>query len=197
MGPDMPANDTWKIYLSTDDIAGVAAALEVNGAEVVAPPMTVADLGQNMVFVDPTGAHLGAWQPDMFPGFAAVDEHGAPGWFELFTRDFTGALEFYRSVFGWKTELEGDTDEFRYATLRDGDSGDQRAGVMDASAFLPKGVPAHWSVYWQVDDVDATTDRIQVLGGAVVDGPTDTPYGRMATATDPSGAMFKLRTPPS
>ncbi len=68
---------------------------------------------------------------------------------------------------------------------------------MDASAFLPEGVPAHWSVYWQVDDVDATADRVKVLGGAVVDGPTDTPYGRMATVTDPSGAMFKLRTPPS
>ena len=89
MGPDMPANDTWKIYLSTDDIAGVAAALESRGAEVVAPPMSVADLGKNMVFVDPTGARLGAWQPDMFPGFAAVDEPGAPGWFELFTSDYT------------------------------------------------------------------------------------------------------------
>ncbi len=78
MGPQMPANDTWKIYLSTDDIAGEAAALEASGAEVVAPPMAVADLGQNMVFVDPTGAQLGAWQPETFPGFATVDEHGAP-----------------------------------------------------------------------------------------------------------------------
>ncbi len=139
MGPDMPANDTWKIYLSTDDIAGVAAALEASGAEMVAPPMTVADLGQNMVFVDPTGAHLGAWQPDTFAGFAAVDEHGAPGWFELFTRDFAGALEFYRSVFHWKTELEGDTDEFRYATLRDAEIR-RPAGRGDGRL----GVPARW-----------------------------------------------------
>ncbi|HEY4928156.1 MAG TPA: VOC family protein [Acidimicrobiales bacterium] len=131
------------------------------------------------------------------PGVRHRRRARCPGWFELFTRDFAGALEFYRSVFHWKTEIEGDTDEFRYATLRDADTDDQRAGVMDASAFLPEGVPAHWSVYWQVDDVDATADRVKVLGGAVVDGPTDTPYGRMATVTDPSGAMFKLRTPPS
>ena len=197
MGPDMPANDTWKIYLSTDDIAGVAASLGTHGAEVQAPPMSVADLGQNMVFVDPTGAHLGAWQPGTFPGCSALNEHGAPSWFELFTRDFAGALDFYRSVFSWKIEIEGDTDEFRYATLRDPDSGDQLAGVMDASAFLPESVPAHWSVYWDVEAVDAAVSRVKTLGGALVDGPTDTPYGRMATVTDPAGAMFKLRTPPA
>jgi hypothetical protein len=197
MGPDMPANDTWKIYLSTDDIAGVAASLGAHGAEVQAPPMSVADLGQNMVFVDPTGAHLGAWQPGTFPGCSSLNEHGAPSWFELFTRDFAGALDFYRSVFSWKTEIEGDTDEFRYATLRDPDSGDQLAGVMDASAFLPEDVPAHWSVYWDVESVDAAVSRVNTLGGALVDGPTDTPYGRMATVTDPAGAMFKLRTPPA
>ena len=33
MGPDMPANDTWKIYLSTDDIAGVTSRMEALGAK--------------------------------------------------------------------------------------------------------------------------------------------------------------------
>ena len=197
MGEDMPANDTWKVYLSTDDIAGVTASLAAHGAEAVAPPMEVADLGQNMVFVDPTGAHLGAWQPGTFPGFTSMNEPGAPSWFELFTRDYAGALDFYRSVFSWKTEVEGDTDEFRYTTLRDPETGNQLAGVMDAAAFLPEGVPAHWSVYWDVADVDAAVAKVQSLGGAVVDAPVDTPYGRMSTVTDPAGAMFKLRTPPA
>jgi predicted enzyme related to lactoylglutathione lyase len=194
---DMKANNTWKIYLSTDDIAGLAASLPGLGAEAMAPPMAVADLGQNMVFVDPTGAHLGAWQPGTFPGFTSMEEPGAPSWFELFTRDFTGALDFYRSAFSWKTAVEGDTDEFRYSTLRDASDDSQRAGVMDASAFLPEGVPAHWSIYWDVEDVDASVALTQELGGALVDAPMDTPYGRMATVTDPAGAMFKLRTPPA
>jgi predicted enzyme related to lactoylglutathione lyase len=30
-----------------------------------------------------------------------------------------------------------------------------------------------------------------------VDGPMDTPYGRMATVSDPAGATFKLRMPPA
>lgn len=67
---------------------------------------------------------------------------------------------------------------------------------MDASAFLPEGVPSHWSVYWDVVNVDASVAQAQSLGGTLVDGPKDSPYGRMATVTDSCGAMFKLRTPP-
>jgi len=69
------------------------------------------------------------------------------------------------------------------------------AGVMDASAFLPAGVDSHWSVYWHVDDADATVRQTTALGGAIVQQATDTPYGRLATLTDPAGAEFKLRTP--
>ena len=30
------------------------------------------------------------------------------------------------------------------------------------------------------------------LGGKVIDGPDDTPFGRLATLADPTGAMFKI-----
>jgi len=197
MGPGMPADDSWKIYLSTADIAGVHDGLADRGGRVLAPVMPVADLGQNLVFDDSNGAHLGAWQPGTFPGFPVLEEHGSPSWFELFTRDYEGALAFYRAVFGWHTEVEGDSDQFRYSTLRHPDDpAHQLAGVMDASAFLPEGVPDHWSVYWEVDDVDDAVASVVRLGGAAVDGPNDTPYGRMATVTDPAGAQFKLRTGP-
>jgi predicted enzyme related to lactoylglutathione lyase len=109
-----------------------------------------------------------------------------------------GALDVYRTVFVWRTAIEGGTDEFRYSTLRDPDDrGHQLAGVMDVSAFLAGDVPDHWSIYWDVVDVHASVDTVKNLGGSLVDGPVDTPYGRMATETDPSGAVFKLRTPPS
>ena len=68
----------------------------------------------------------------------------------------------------------------------------QYAGVMDASAFLPDGVPAHWSVYFKVADTDAALARIGELGGNTVVPAEDTPYGRLATAVDPTGAIFKL-----
>src|SRR5262249_29173173 len=63
--------------------------------------------------------------------------------------------------------------------------------------FLPDGVPAHWSVYYATDDADASLALVRKLGGAVVTGAEDTPYGRLATASDPTGAVFKLRQAPS
>ena len=63
---------------------------------------------------------------------------------------------------------------------------------MDAAAFLPEGVPAHWSIYFAVGDADAALAQIVELGGSIVAGAEDTPYGRLATATDPTGALFKL-----
>src|SRR5256885_13802299 len=60
-------------------------------------------------------------------------EHGAPGWFELHTRDYGKVVDYYRDVFRWDTEAVGDSDEFRYTVQKAGD--DQCAGIMDSSAF--------------------------------------------------------------
>ena len=192
---DMPANDTWKVYLATDDLARTVEAAASAGGQIVFPPVEVADLGIQSVLVDPTGADLGAWQPGTFPGFTVLNEHGAPSWFELLTRDYAGAVEFYRSVFRWETNTVGDSDEFRYSVMRDPSGEGELAGIMDAKAFLPEGVASHWSVYWEVDDVDASLSKVKALGGSVVTEARDTPYGRLATAADPAGAQFSLRTP--
>jgi predicted enzyme related to lactoylglutathione lyase len=193
MGDDMPANDTWNIYLATDDIARTVESAAAHGAQVLSPAMAVGDLGIQAVLVDPTGAHLGAWEARTFPGITVLEEHGAPSWFELFTRDHAAAVAFYRDVFRWETDAVADSDEFRYTTMRDPSGGGELAGVMDATAFLPEGVPAHWSVYWEVDDVPAAVAQVEALGGGVVAGAQDTPYGVMATVADPAGALFKLR----
>ena len=190
---DTPADNSWKVYLTTDDIEKTVETAEAQGAQIVSPPMPVADLGTQVVLVDPTGALLGAWEPGTFPGFTVLNEHGAPSWFELHTRDHAAAVAFYRSVFHWETSSVGDTDEFRYTTMRDPSGGGELAGIMDATGFLPAGVPAQWSVYWEVDDADAVVAKVEALGGSVVMDATDTPYGRLATVTDPAGAQFKLR----
>jgi uncharacterized protein len=196
MGDDMPANDTWKVYLATDDITETLEAAAAGGAEIIAPAMAVGDLGLQAVLIDPTGAHLGAWEARAFPGFTVLGEHGAPSWFELHTGDYAGALDFYRGVFHWQIDTVGDTDEFRYSTMQDPDSDDPLAGIMDAGGFLPDGATPYWTVYWEVDDVDSSITTLKALGGSVVADAQDTPYGRMATAADPAGAVFRLRTGP-
>ena len=59
---------------------------------------------------------------------------------------------------------------------------------MDASGFLPEGVPAHWSVYFGVDDADADRRPASSSSAARSSMPAeDTPYGRLATADRPGG----------
>lgn len=190
MGPD-----GWSAYFATDDIAKLAELAAANGGQVVVPPMAVGDLGQMTFVTDPGGAFIGAWQAGEHKGFGVRNETNAPGWFELYTRDWDGALEFYREVFGCEIEVASDEPDFRYAIVM-GD-GLQVAGIMDGTQFLSEGVPAHWAVYFQVDDTDASVARAEALGGSVVQPAEDTPYGRLATCTDSTGATFKLLQPPA
>jgi predicted enzyme related to lactoylglutathione lyase len=87
----------------------------------------------------------------------------------------------------------GDTDEFRYSVMKEPGGEDQLAGIMDASSFLGAD-PSSWTVYWEVDDVVASTEKVVSLGGSIIQAAEKTPYGTMATVADPSGAVFKLRT---
>ena len=193
---DNPADNTWRIYLAVADAEATMKKARAAGAEVIGPASAVADLGVQGVFHDPTGAHVGIWQPGAFPGFTVLGEPGSPSWFELLTRDYGAALAFYRSVFDWETSTLSDTDEFRYSVLYP--SGQtELAGIMDALSFLSADAPSHWRVYWEVENVDESAGRVADLGGAVVSDPNDTPYGRMATVTDPTGAEFTLRAGPA
>lgn len=185
--------DVWTVYLASQDADKTVAAATAAGASALVPPMPVADLGTMAVLAGPDGAVVGVWQAGTFDGFGVLAEAGAPSWFELHTRDYERAVGFYRDVFGWDTEVASDAPEFRYTTL--GRGADQAAGVMDSTAFLPEGTPAHWTVYFGVADADATVARVGELGGTVVTPPEDTPYGRLATVTDPSGAVFRLIAP--
>lgn len=191
--PDMRVADVWSVYLSTDDADKTVEVATANGGQVYVPPMAVADLGTMAVVGDTDGATIGTWQPNQFHGFGVFAEAGTPSWFELSTRDYAGALAFYPEVFRLDASTASDTAALRYTTLNHGD--EMFAGIMDASEFLPEGVPSHWTVYFGVDDADAALAKILDLGGAVIRGAEDTPYGRLATAADPNGTQFNLVAP--
>ena len=61
--------------------------------------------------------------------------------------------------------------------------------------YKRQGVPAHWSIYFGVDDTDAALAQVVDLGGSVLLPAEDTPYGRLAAASDPTGTAFKLVAP--
>ena len=52
-------------------------------------------------------------------------------------------------------------------------------------------MPSHWSIYIQVEDVDATVEKAQALGGKLCFPAFDAPgVGRIARIDDPAGAGF-------
>jgi uncharacterized protein len=189
---DAKADDAWKVFLQSPEIEKTVAIALERGAAVRVGPTPVGDLGLQAVLQDPTGATVGVWQPGTFEGFAVTSEAGTPSWFELQTSEYARAVDFYMSAFSWETAQISDTDEFRYTVLLDPGFQGELAGVMDASR-LPGGRSSSWSVYWHVDDAAATASEVVRLGGAIVDAPVETPYGTLATVTDPFGARFKLR----
>jgi len=188
-----PVTDVWSVYLASDDARKTAEVAVASGGQVVAEPMDVAELGTMAVLTGTDGAAVGVWQPRQFHGLSVLGEPGTPGWFELHTRDYDSAVSFYRDVFHWDTHVVSDSPEFRYTTLGEGEG--QLAGIMDAAGFLPEGVPAHWSVYFAVEDTDATLAKATELGGSILLPAESTPYGRLATAGDPNGSRFKLAGP--
>ena len=185
--------DAWTTYLATADAEATTTAARAGGAQVVVEPMTVGTKGAMAVYTDPSGAEIGAWQAAEHIGYGAREEHGAPIWHELHTTSYTEAVAFYRRVFDWDTQVVGDTDDFRYTVLLV--DGVQRAGIMDASGWLlPTGGTSTWQVYFGSEDVAATLSQVTALGGRVVQGIEETPYGQLATAADPTGAQFKVKS---
>lgn len=199
-GMTCPAGDplpsAWGVFLKVDDIeARFARALEAGATEVMGP-QEAGGAGQHAIVLDPGGASIALWQAGDIEGFTASERPGTPAWFELMTKDYDEAVAFYESVF----DLElvpmgpsGDAMPFRYAT-----NGEREAatfGVCEANDVLPAEVDSHWRVYFAVESCDPTIERIKELGGSVLDGPRDSPWGRVATVADPAGASFQMIAP--
>ncbi len=184
--------DTWSVYLASAAADTTVAAVADNGGMVYVEPMDVMELGKMAIVADPGGATIGVWQPGLHKGFAVLGEPGTPNWFELHARNYEATVAFYERVFGWETEVMSDAPELRYTTLGSGD--DALAGVMDATD-LAEGQPAAWVIYFGTADTDATVAQAIELGGAVVEAAENSPYGRLAVVTDPTGAQFRLMGP--
>jgi hypothetical protein len=180
----------WSSYIAVEDADATAAAVKEAGGSVMAEPMDVKDLGRMAIFADPTGAVFGIWQPGTFAGAGRVNEAGALTWNELATRDPEAAKAFYTAVFGWSFRDSEMGEMGTYTEWLNGE--DSIGGMMDVSGRLPDEVPAHWLVYFAVENTDAVLETVKASGGGVSFGPIDIPAGRFAIVTDPHGAAFAV-----
>jgi uncharacterized protein len=183
----------WSVYLASEDANQTVDNVVFNGGQILVAATEVAKLGTMGYVTDPGGAGIGIWQPGLHQGFGVLGEPGTPMWFELHTRDYDEVVTFYRTAFGWDTHAMSDTENFRYTTL--GSDENALAGILDAENMLPEGSRGQWSIYFGTEDTDASLAQVVELGGEVVSAAEDTPYGRLATAVDPTGAVFKLMSP--
>jgi uncharacterized protein len=178
----------WTVYLHVDDIEATIAAATSASATVLSAPMQAGAMGTPAVLVDPGGAVIGLWQPDSFEGFRVTGSIGTAVWFECMATDFGAALPFYRDVLDWDIAFMDDSGQSpTYVTHGAGDAA--VAGLCDAAQWFDTPL---WRTYFAVEDTDAAVGRVQDGGGRLLDGPVDSPFGRLATVADPEGATFQL-----
>lgn len=183
----------WATYVSVADATVTMAKVAEAGGQVIVEEMDVAGLGKMAVFTDPTGAVCGIWEPGAFQGAELVNEPGCFGWNELGTREPAAAKEFYPVVFGWSTQDEPSPRVGTYTVWKAGE--EMVGGMLDITGFLPDEVPAHWLVYFMVENTDAAVETVKSGGGDVRMEPIDIPVGRFAVVADPHGAVFAVMQP--
>jgi hypothetical protein len=193
IGPAMDPDrgTTWSIYFATDSADDTLSKVERNGGKVMMPPMDVMDQGRMAVFQDPTGAYFSVWQPGQHEGAELANATGGMSWVELMTTDIAAAKSFYEAVLGVSTRDVDVAPGATYTLLEVG--GKSVAGAM--SVRPEQGpTPSHWSVYFAVDDCDATADKALELGATEM-LRDDSPAGRLAFLTDPQGGKFCIIKP--
>jgi predicted enzyme related to lactoylglutathione lyase len=184
----------WNAYVTVANADEAANRAKALGGTVLAPPFDVMDSGRMAILQDPTGAVFQIWQPKNHIGAKVMREPGAATWTELATRDPEAAKTFYTSLFGWK-EKTSTGGGMTYTEFSIGDT--PFAGMMEMNAqMVSMNVPPNWLTYFQVADVDATSNKATDLGATLAVPPMDIPNtGRFAVIQDPHGAVFAIYKP--
>jgi uncharacterized protein len=186
MGQMNPGPPVWSVYVAVADADETVAKIGANGGTVVAGPMDVMDAGRMAVAQDPLGTFFGVWQARAHLGAQVVNEPGAFTWNELATGDLDRARDFYGAVFGWGTAGDEGHDPAAAAIFTV--AGETVCGAHQAG----EGEFPAWSVWFAVEDCDASAARATELGGSILMPPSDMDFGRGAVVADPQGAVFGI-----
>jgi predicted enzyme related to lactoylglutathione lyase len=120
-----------------------------------------------------------------------VGSHGRFVWYELLTTDMEAAKAFYTQVIGWGTR-DASMPRMPYALFTAGEA--PVGGLMPLSEDARRmDARPSWMGYVEVNDVDATADRIKQLGGAIHLPPVNVlDRSRFSIVSDPQGATLAL-----
>ncbi|MGW0731417.1 VOC family protein [Streptomyces sp. NPDC002851] len=122
------------------------------------------------------------------PGPKPQYPDGVPCWVDALLPDVEAGKRFYGALFGWTFD-EG-------ARLKRGHPAQAYHGRRAVAALAPKRdgrMPTTWNVYLATANIHATAGRITAAGGQLIMEPFPiAPFGTMALAADPEGAVFGL-----
>ncbi|MEU1403817.1 VOC family protein [Streptomyces sp. NPDC005728] len=187
--PDRRLPVAWTPYLASDDVDETADQVRLCGGTVAVGPLDAAEAGRMAIASDPSGAVFGIWQRAAHAGTALSGVPGTPAWNELLTFETASVAKFYETVFGYEEEPVVSAD-FDYVTLQLGSR--PVAGLHGMGHGLPRDRGSHWLTYFEVADADETLQQVAGLGGRVLRPARDSAHGRVATVTDPEGAVFSV-----
>ncbi|MFI1409792.1 VOC family protein [Streptomyces sp. NPDC020707] len=136
---------------------------------------------------------------------SAAFPEGVPCWIDAQLPDVEAGKRFYGGLFGWTFDPADPARPADSASPSEAGQGADgpyegaawaRLGGEAVAALVPKRdgrMPTVWTVYFATPDAQDMADRIRKGGGQIVTTPEPVgPYGVVALAADPEGAVFGL-----
>ena len=189
-GRRMGARPRWMGYIGVENVqATVDGIKRLGGGVYVAPTDT--NIGLISVVADPNSANFALIDRlQIRPQHPAeMSKGGRVGWHELLAADLQKQFAFYSELFGWqKVEDEPDSSAGHHAFSA---GGQVIGGAIEKRATEPL---SYWLFYFNVDDLDAAIERVEVGGGTASRKDEELSSGlSVARCTDPQGAVFALQ----
>ena len=181
----------WMAYVESDDVDATVAKAKSLGANVMAGPDTIPDVGRYAVVIDPQGAAFGIYKSVRESGaWDGTPVVGRMSWHELMTKDHVAAFEFYSALFGWEKTGEMDMGGGNMYLLYG--KGDKMYGGMYTRFDDMANMHPFWLMYIHVKDVAKAVDIATKAGARVHRPQMDIPGGSIAILGDPQGAGFAV-----
>jgi predicted enzyme related to lactoylglutathione lyase len=190
------ARPGWMAYIWVRDLEAAIESVKAAGGAVHHAPADIPTVGRFAVVADPQGAifvlfrHFGDQEaPAVAPGTP-----GYAGWHELHAGEHASAFDFYAGQFGWTKgeafDMGGPVGVYQLFST----GAEPIGGMTNKMDVFPQ---PFWLYYFNVDEINAATDRVRSAGGQVMMGPHEVPGGSwIVQCLDPQGGMFALVEPP-
>ena len=191
--PEVSQPSRWTGYVLVDDVVEIARRAQSLGGGYPFESMSIPGAGTLGFVVDPTGAALTTFRPDIEMTSGAPGPGGSGAtvlWNELLTTDLAASVAFHQELFGWAVD-QSVVDAGGYVIAR-------AHGRPVAGIFQPSTPPgsSDWITYFGVENIEETMKRAAEIGGRVVHQATDVPgVGTTAWLLDTNASIFGVMQP--